>query len=344
MALFTDVKFLRQISYRLERFKEKKTNELWNCRCPICGDSTHKANKTRGYFYVKQGKMLYLCHNCQASMSFGNFLKDFDINLYNQYALESYGDAKSQKAPQKAEPSYKVDVSKYETTVDEKKTVFDELKTIDELDPGHPARMYVQERMIPSIFWDELYYAPKYIHWAAGHSDKFHIDKSTRDHPRLIIPWFDHGGRPTGYSARSFGRPDPKYYTIPLTDDKGFCGLDRVDFGKRIYVLEGAIDSLFLPNSVAVSTSALWKFEADGLDVVYIPDRDIRNKEVMAIVRKMVDNDMQVCMLPPLGEGLKDINDMVKAGWNTEEIVSLIDSNTYRGLEAQLKFSQWSKI
>lgn len=338
--LFTDVKFLRQIGYRLERFKEKKTNELWNCRCPICGDSSHKSNKTRGYFYVKQGTMLYMCHNCQASMSFGNFLKDFDPNLYNQYALEKFGDkTATKKAPQV--PSFQVDTSKYATN--HNTNVFDQLTSIEDLDAGHPARLYVQERMIPEKFWSTLKYAPKYIHWAAKHTDKFHVEKGTKDHPRLIIPWFNFQGEPTGYSARSFGRPDPKYYTIPLAEEKGFCGLDRLDLDKRIYVLEGAIDSLFLPNSVAVSTSALWKFESDGLDVVYIPDRDIRNKEIMKIVKKMVDDGKQVCMLPDDLPG-KDLNDFVKNGLSSAEIADIINHNVYQGLSAQMHFTKWSKI
>ena len=37
----------------------------------------------------------------------------------------------------------------------------------------------------------------------------------------------------------------------------------------------------------------------------------------------------------------KDINDMVMSGHNVQ---SLIESNTYSGLEAKLKFNTWKKI
>ena len=336
--LFHDVKYINQISYRLQRFKTKKINELWNFSCPLCGDSQKKASKTRGYFYVKQGKANFMCHNCGASMSFGSFLRDFDPNLYNQFIVETYGEKKQKDY--KKEPQFPtVDVTKYEV----KESVFDELKTLEELDAGHPARIYAARRMIPNEQYSMLRYAPKYIHWAAKHTDKFVVSKGTSDHPRLIIPWLGYNGEPTAYSARSFGYPDPKYYTIPLTDEKGFYGLDRVDLEKRIFVLEGALDAIHLPNAIAVGTSALWKFESDGLDVVYIPDRDIRNKEVMKIVDKMIKDGKQVCMLP---DGLigKDINEFVVGGLTSRQILDIINDNTFRGLEAQMKFTQWSKV
>lgn len=334
--LYIDVKYLRMLSYRLDRFKEKKVGELYNCRCPLCGDSSQKSTKARGYFYVRAGTMLYTCHNCQISMPFGKFLKGFDPNMHKQYMLELFGDKKV-----KNEPAVRVDTSKF---FDEKAaSVFDELKSINQLDAGHPAREYVQKRLIPEQFWDTLKYAPKYIHWAAKHSEKFHVEKGTRDHPRLIIPWYNYQGEPTGYSARSFGRPDPKYYTIPLAEEKGFCGLDRLDLDKRIYVLEGAIDSLFIPNSVAVSTSALWKFNSEGLDAVYIPDKDIRNKEVMKGVSRMVEDGLKVCMLPDDLPG-KDINEFIQNGLSSDEIVDIINKNVYQGLAARMHFMKWSKV
>jgi hypothetical protein len=42
--------------------------------------------------------------------------------------------------------------------------------------------------------------------------------------------------------------------------------------------------------------------------------------------------------------GYKDINDLVKAGWTQDRILSLIDDNTVNGLEAIARFNQWKKI
>ena len=43
-----DVKYINLISSRLSKFKRVKPN-LYNFRCPICGDSQKNKNKTRGY-------------------------------------------------------------------------------------------------------------------------------------------------------------------------------------------------------------------------------------------------------------------------------------------------------
>jgi hypothetical protein len=41
----------------------------------------------------------------------------------------------------------------------------------------------------------------------------------------------------------------------------------------------------------------------------------------------------------------KDINEMIlHSGMNVDEIVDLINTNTYTGMEAKLKFSTWRKV
>ena len=53
-----DSKFIGLVSPRLQKFKKVKA-DLYNFRCPICGDSQRNKSKTRGYLYsVKMGQML----------------------------------------------------------------------------------------------------------------------------------------------------------------------------------------------------------------------------------------------------------------------------------------------
>ena len=42
-----DSKYIGLVSVRLEKFKRVKA-DLYNCRCPICGDSQKNKTKTRG--------------------------------------------------------------------------------------------------------------------------------------------------------------------------------------------------------------------------------------------------------------------------------------------------------
>ena len=86
---FIDVKYINLISIRLDKFKLIKSN-LYNFRCPICGDSQKNKNKTRGYLYSVKNNTNFKCHNCGISVSFNNFLKKVDSNLHKQYTLEKF--------------------------------------------------------------------------------------------------------------------------------------------------------------------------------------------------------------------------------------------------------------
>jgi transcription elongation factor Elf1 len=84
-----DSKYVGMISSRLEKFKKVKA-DLYNFRCPICGDSQKNKNKTRGYIYQVKNNTNFKCHNCGASMSFNNFLKKMDTVMHKQYTLEKF--------------------------------------------------------------------------------------------------------------------------------------------------------------------------------------------------------------------------------------------------------------
>ena len=84
-----DSKYIGLVSSRLQKFKRVKS-DLYNFRCPICGDSTRNKNKARGYIYAVKNNTNFKCHNCGASLSFNNFLKEMDPTLHKQYTLEKF--------------------------------------------------------------------------------------------------------------------------------------------------------------------------------------------------------------------------------------------------------------
>lgn len=350
MALWQDINYLRQIAPRLERFKEKSTNKLWNCRCFRCGDSVKKSNKTRGYFFPSlptpgmEECLMYKCQNCNISLPFSAILKDFDANLYSQYRLEKYRDSKP--VIQVVETSFDIAlaaIQKLKKTPPETRkyipSITDDLKCIAELGSKHPATQYIKARCIPVNMWEKLFYAPKFFKWASGNTDKFK-SWTDEDHPRLIIPWYSEDNVCHTYTARSFGKEEPKYYKIVLDDSyPPYYGLEKLDKTKQIYVMEGPLDALFL-NAVAVGTSALQLYQ--NKDAIYLPDRDIRNKEIMKITNKMIQLGYRVCMLPDDLPG-KDVNDFVVSGMSIKEIEAIINAHTYQGLEAQMEFLKWKK-
>ena len=95
-----------------------------------------------------------------------------------------------------------------------------------------------------------------------------------------------------------------------------------------------------IDNAVAVGNAGLVAF--DHPNAVYIPDRDIRNPEVMKLVQKMIATDKPVCMLPM--DFPKDLNDAMQQGFTKNEIMDIIKQNTYHGLSAMVHYMKWSKV
>ena len=87
--LMTDLDYIHSCSHKLRNFKKKK-DYLYNFSCPVCGDSKKKRTKARGYLYRVKDMMLYRCHNCGISTTFGKLLEKVDAELYKQYILARY--------------------------------------------------------------------------------------------------------------------------------------------------------------------------------------------------------------------------------------------------------------
>jgi hypothetical protein len=69
-------------------------------------------------------------------------------------------------------------------------------------------------------------------------------------------------------------------------------------------------------------------------------DNEKRNKEMVARLEKSIEMKFPVVIWPKdLKE--KDINDIVLSGQDVESMLKL---NTYQGLEAKLKFTNWKKV
>lgn len=337
MSLFLDLKYLKLVSNRLPLFKQK-SDRLYNCRCVICGDSTKNTRKTRGYFYPVKNDMFYKCHNCDASMHFGTFLKQLDTLLYNQYSLERYSEGLPLNKPhQKVEDKFKM-----AEPVFEKKNILDELlDRLDTLPEDHEVVQFCKKRKIPKERFNSLYFIDD-IRKIEQLSEKYK-DKIKTSEPRLVIPFYDQNGVLTGVTCRAIRNEALRYVTVKISEDKPFIfGLDSVDKSKKVYVTEGPIDSLFIPNGIAVAGTAFGKLETTGIEkdkLVVIFDNQPRNKEVVKLIDRTIDNNYNVVIWPQtMGE--KDINDMVLAG---KDPLKIINKNIYNGLEAKVKLVAWKR-
>ena len=109
---FVDVRFINLISSRLPKFKRVKP-DLYNFRCPICGDSEKTKNKARGYLYKIKTNTNYKCHNCGISLSFNNFLKQVEPALHKEYTLEKFKEGHAGKSFVTKEPKFEFEKPKF---------------------------------------------------------------------------------------------------------------------------------------------------------------------------------------------------------------------------------------
>lgn len=336
--LFVDLKYISQLNTRLRNFKQTG-DHTFNFSCPFCGDSKKNKLKARGYVYQRKTDLLYKCHNCGVGTNTGNLLKHIDVRLYEQYVVERYQSGANKHVSHKtiAYP----DTNPVFTEL--KDETLDGLRRIDTLPHEHPARIYVESRLIPSDKISLLYYTPKWKKYV--NSVKYtYTSEEENEHPRLVIPFFNEHGKVYAFQGRAFGNEDPRYMTVKLDDKmERIFGLERVDFSKKVYAVEGPIDSLFLPNSIAVAGSSFDSSYMRGLSskLVVVFDNEPRNKDLCKQINKCIERGYTVSLMPETG--YKDINDLVKAGWAQQRIVDLIDENTVSGLGATVKFNQWKK-
>ena len=318
-----DSKFIGLVSSRLQKFKKVKNN-LYNFRCPICGDSQKNKSKTRGYLYTIKADVNFRCHNCGASMTFSNFLKSIDPVIHKQYVFERFKDGHTGRGTVVEDPKFNFETPIFKKTID--------LPRASEIPI---AKKYLEKRKLDAT---KFYFAEKFQQWVNSHKQTF--DTIHRDESRIIIPLY-YNKDLVGVQGRSLGPNSVKYITTIFYDEAPkIYGLDDIRTRDSVYITEGPFDSTFLRNSIAMCG-------ADG-DVgkwgvsnpVWVYDNEPRSKEITSRISKTIDRCDKVVIWPNnIYE--KDINDMVVAGHDVQSIVEL---NTYEGLEANLKFTTWKRI
>ena len=338
--LWLDHKYINLMSSRLERFSRVNAN-TYKFRCPICGDSQKDTRKTRGYVYMRKGTLKFFCHNCNASMGLPWFIKTQDPALYAEYLKDRMLENGHRNETQEF-------VDKMKKPVFVKTTGLKDLKKVSQLKPDHPVKLYIQNRLIPADTQHKLFLVSKFKEWVNTMlPDKFDEESLKSDEPRLIIPFLDENKNLFGFQGRSFKKDGVRYITIILDDEKPkIFGLDTMDPNKDIYVVEGPIDSLFLPNGIASAggdlITPLQFLDVQNTQFVVVYDNEPRNKHTVKHIEKAIDSGYRVCIWPTSIQH-KDINDMVLAGYTPEQVKGIIDECTYSGPTAKLHFALWRK-
>ena len=322
--LYIDSKYIGLVSARLEKFKRTK-DHLYTFRCPYCGDSKKSKNKTRGYLFQNKGSFIFKCHNCGMSKGFSTFLKDTDVVLHGQYTMERYKEGLTGKHRNVADPVFTFE-----------KPVFKKKLDLPLASLNDRAASYLKKRKLnPTKF----YYANRFKHFCNTVKPTFETTKN--DHPRVVIPFYNRENSLIGFQGRALDASViPKYLTVMLDDNSPkVYGLDKVNTEEEIYVTEGPFDSYFVNNSIAMCGSDV-DLSNFNYKFIYVYDNEPRSREIVSKIAKTIEKSNKVVIFPPQIRE-KDINDMVLAG---HDIKTLLESNTYSGLEAKLKLQTWKRV
>jgi transcription elongation factor Elf1 len=318
-----DSKFINLISPKLQKFKRVKS-DLYNFRCPICGDSKKNKSKMRGYLYAMKADVNFKCHNCGSSMTFSSFIKHLDPVIHKQYVFERFKQGTTGRATVVEEPKFHFETPKFKTKI-----------RLPKASENPSSDGYLTARRLDPT---QFYYAEQFKKFVNTLKPTFEDTKY--DEERIIIPLY-YEKNLIGLQGRSLGPSKVKYITVMLNDDAPkIYGLDNIRKDAPVYITEGPFDSTFIRNSIAMC-GADANVDRWGIsNPVWIYDNEPRNIEIVRRIGNTIDSGDSVVIWPNSIDD-KDINDMVMSGLDVQ---SVIESNTYSGLEAKLKFNTWKKI
>lgn len=239
--------------------------KYYNFRCNVCGDGYKKTNKRGHIKYDEKGKFFYFkCFNdgCKASgngnaWSAERWLKYTSKDLHSQYIREILQPKNDKKNIEKLEKIKfkRVRKKRKKTKLEE----FIKLDTSSEDILVQKGIRYCRSRLINKSIWENWY-----------------VCKKGKYQNRLIIPFIE-DGEMVYFQARALCNQHPKYLNKEEGKDKAIYNYRNLNKDKPVYIFEGIIDSLFIPNSIAIlglSISNKVKKIINKLDTRWILDND----------------------------------------------------------------------
>lgn len=332
--LYTDKIFVDRVAFNLDGFKWLREG-LANFRCNICGDSQKRKRIKRAYFYIAKDSSTYrfCCKNCSADMKFSFYLRKHFPSIAQEYRMAKYrsGPQTSQTKPvEKAKNNIVIEL---------------EEQSIAELPQAHPAVVYLQGRKVPRKHFNRIFYSKDSRQTCVELEVSEEYASRVHQAEALIFPMHDADKKIGGLIFRYFEGAF-RYQMVMLNEDfKKVYGLDRFNRNHPAFIVEGPIDSLFLPNCLAACGADLRQMERhfDKSKTILVYDNEPRSKEIVKRIEKSIADGFIVYIPPATFDGIKDINDLVSAMVSTKDIIFTLVSNSYSGLKAKMALQGWKK-
>ena len=242
-------------------------------------------------------------------------------------------------------PEFKFTKPKFKSVADELKKI----QSLTKLPESHPAIQFMICRKFPKYAFTLLYYTDDFAAWARLLDPS--KDQLVENDARLVIPYFNREGQLYAAQGRSLDPTDGLRYITCVADredgisNRRWFGLERHSTSKSTIILEGALDTFFLDNAIAMGGAGAFKHLPVGVDKetsIIVYDNEPRNKEICKYMHTMLHRGYRVCVWPER-LGAKDINDMVLAGRSKSVIERDILQNAVSGLEGFTRLVQWQK-
>lgn len=269
--------------------KANDYNDRLNFACPYCGDSHRNQHAKRGNLYFN--RLIYICFNCDKKTTFDRFCKDFNEIVDPDKKLEmiehlnsvmTYSDYQNDFVDAKFENL--IEISELERVFNADLTPISDFKPI-QVNGG--VYKYLIGRGISPQFHKDIYQA-KY--W-----------KNEDESEWIIVMLNRRGNKVLGMQIRNLKEGKRRMFKIYNYENllewvnigkeevehdiselviynklSYYFNILNVDFGERVTVFEGYIDSLFFPNSIGlVGVNTDYRFlENNNLDIQYFFDND----------------------------------------------------------------------
>ena len=132
-----------------------------------------------------------------------------------------------------------------------------------------------------------------------------------------------------------------RYITVMFEDRLKLFGQDYVNPEETVYVTEGPFDSIFIRQAVAMCGSDVDHRSIPYKNRVWVFDNEARNRQIVSRIDAAIRKPRSRWLSGPKGLKEKDINDMVLAGLDPSAIIK---DNTFSGLTAKVKLTDWKKV
>jgi len=323
----------------------KVSENIWKARCPVCGDSKKSLTKKRFIIMFKEKRVF--CHNCNYSATFEWFLKKEKPEIYDSYIKDILSKSKKRE---------KIEFKLDKELIQRRKKSFNEIIKVFIKHGGQKnishikfVSDYLNSRGL-NQFKHKFWYISNYTAFV-NDLEKADNKCNPKSDERLVIPFVINETKEIyAMQGRALRGQNPRYLTSIFTESKGkIYNYYNLDKESSVFITEGPIDSLFLPNACALAGSAitrdiLEKFKEFQKEVIFIFDTDfVYNKSIRKSVNIILDNGFNIFFPPKKWMKYKDINDIVIGERITtkDDLRMIILENSHKGILGKTLLSKY---